>query len=177
MRLVRRHQLIGLVTAVQEFNVTVINDILSEIGGKPALLLTDIEQHGLGVLRNRLASPLAAFVLALAGIEPDDATRPTPPPEPSLTPADFHTKLFETATGWLGWSPEQAWASTPDEIMAAKSGRTDLITDVLKAVFGTSDKRQTSSTTYTVDQLKQVDDLGHDPAFDRNAFDQLKAGL
>jgi hypothetical protein len=40
--------------------------------------------------------------------------------------------LFEIATGWLGWSPAEAYAATIAEIRLAHRGRISL----LKAIFG-----------------------------------------
>ncbi|MFD1942737.1 phage tail assembly chaperone [Paradevosia shaoguanensis] len=174
MRLVRRHGLTGLLAAVQGFNVTIIMDVLREAAISPKLLLADIAAFGLGTVRNRLTGPLAEFVLAIAGIDPDD-TAPAPSGKP-IDPEQAFAKLFGIATGWLGWSPEEAWNATPAEIIAARNGRVDLITDVMKAVFGTTEE-QTSIAIYTPDQLSQIEEGGHDPAFDREGYAALKAKL
>ncbi|MDP2780274.1 phage tail assembly chaperone [Devosia sp.] len=173
MRLVRRHGLTGLLAAAQDFNVTVILDVLRDAAIKPSLLLAEIAAIGLGTVRHRLTGPLVEFVLAVAGIDPDDTTPPTPSTGKQLTPEETFTRLFGIATGWLGWTPEEAWNATPAEIIAAQAGRTDLITDVLKAVFGTTDTQPTAAP-YTPTQLKQIEEEGHDPAFDRMALRALK---
>lgn len=176
MRLVRRHQLHGLLAAAQDFNVTVILDVLREATIKPGLLLAEIAAIGLSTVRHRLTGPLAEFVLAVAGIDPDDTTAPASTTGKQLNPEEIFTRLFGIATGWLGWTPEEAWNATPAEIIAAQNGRTDLITDVLKAVFGTTDTPP-NAEPYTADQLKQIEEEGRDPAFDREGLASLRAKL
>lgn len=173
MRLVRRHGLPGLLAAVQGFNVTIIMDMLREAGIKPSLLLAEIATLGLDTVRNRLTAPLVEFVLAIAGIDPDDAEPTEPANSQPVAPERVFAQLFGFATGWLGWTPEEAWNATPAEIIAARAGRTDLITDILKAVFGTTDEK-TSADHYTPDQLAKIEEQGHDPVFDRAGLLGLK---
>ena len=174
MRLARRHGLSGLLAAVRDFNTTIITDLLRECGIKTSALFAEIATAGLAIVRARLTGPLASFVLAVAGIDPDDDQTPAAATGKQLTPGEYHTRLFEIATGWLGWAPEEAWTATPTEILAAKDGRTDLITDVLKAVFGSTDDTPTTTTIYTPERLAEIEELGHDPAFDRNGLAALK---
>jgi hypothetical protein len=176
MRLARRHGLSRLLVAVRDFNTTVITDVLRECGIRSALLFAEIGTIGLAVVRRRLTDPLAEFVLAIAGIDPN-AEPSTAAPVKQLTPAEYHTRLFEIATGWLGWSPEHAWNATIPEIIASKAGRTDLITDVLKAVFGTPDTTEDATPSYTSERLAEIAELGHDPAFDRAGLAALKQSL
>lgn len=180
LRLVRRYGFPSLLAAVQAFDVTVISDMLREAAIKPSLLFTAIAQHGLGSTRNRLTGPLAQFVLAIAGIDPDDATPPTPATERPADPEQVFTELFKVGTGWLGWTPEEAWNATPAEIIAARNGRTDLIMDVLQAVYGPAEKGKADKPSQTVNAyspevLHQIEEQGHDPAFDRKAYAAFKA--
>lgn len=173
MCLVRRHGFSGLIAAVQSFNVTIIMDMLKGAAIRPSLLLEEIGTLGLGPVRNHLASPLVDFVFAIAGVDPDD-TQPTEPGNtPSVSPEQVFIQLFGVATGWLGWPPKEAWNATPSEIIAAKTGRTDLISDVLKAVFGTTEKRNVPDL-YTADQLGKIIAQGHDPTFDRSGLHSFR---
>jgi hypothetical protein len=138
------------------------------------LLPAEIAAIGLGRVHNRLAEPLAKFALAIAGHDPDSTAAPAPSTGEPIEPEELFTRLFNVATGWLGWTPEDAWSATPAEILAAKSGRTDLITDILKAVFGSSDDTSTTSASYTADQLAKIEKLGRDPTFNRKALHALK---
>lgn len=178
-RLTHRHGLVTLAGAVSDFNVSIILDMLKEAAIRPAVLLAEIATLGVGKVRNRLTVPLSQFVLALAGIDPEANTQQEPATGKQLTPAEYHTRLFEIATGWLGWTPEQAWCATPAEIIAARTGRTDLITDILKAVFGTTDKPDTGHTPspYTPEKLAEIDAAGLDPEFDRAGLHALKAKI
>lgn len=119
LRLVRRHGLPALAAAARDFNVAVIMDVLREAAIKPELLPAEIATIGLGNVRNKLTGPLSQFALAVAGIDPDDATMAQPPTGKRMSHTEFFTRLFEIATGWLGWTPEDAWNATPAEIIAA----------------------------------------------------------
>lgn len=94
MHLVRRHGLTGLLVAVQAFNVTIVMDMLREAAIKPSLLLAEIAAFGLGSVRNRIIGPLAEFVLAVAGIDPDDATPSAPTPGKPVDPERVFAQLF-----------------------------------------------------------------------------------
>ena len=175
MRLMRRHGLSGLVAAARDFHTVIVTDVLRECGVRPGLLLAEIEANGLAVVRARLTGPLAEFALALAGIDPLADAEPAPASiGKRLTPGEYHARLFEIATGWLGWAPEDAWNATIPEIIAAQRGRTDLITDVLKAVFGATEDQTDPPTNYTPERLAEIEELGHDPAFDRSGLAALK---
>ena len=41
---------------------------------------------------------------------------------------DAFAELYRIATGWLGWTPETAWNSHPDEITAALDGHVQKLT-------------------------------------------------
>jgi hypothetical protein len=174
MRLVRRHGLSGLLAAVQGFNITTIMDVLREGSIKPSLLLAEIAAVGLHAVRNRLTGSLAEFVLAVAGIDPDDATPTESAPGKPVAPERVFAQLFGIATGWLGWTPEEAWNATPAEIIAARVGRADLISDVLKAVFGSAEVSGATTDVYTEEQLRKIEAEGRDRAFDRAGLHSLK---
>lgn len=173
MRLMRRHGFFNLLAAVEGFDVSIVMDVLREAAIKPSLLLAEIAAIGLGPVYNRLAGPLVEFILALAGHDQADTAPAIPASGKPADPEQVFTNLFEVATGWLGWAPKEAWNATPAEIHAAHAGRTNLILDVLKVVFGTADEK-TSVDTYTSDQLDKIEEQGRDPAFDRKRLQSLK---
>lgn len=176
MHLIRRHGLARLFAAVPAFNITIVMDVLREAAIKPGLLLAEIAAIGLGRVRNRLTNPLAEFVLAVAGIDPHAQTLPAPTPGKPVDPEQALTQLYRFATGWLGWTPEAAWNATAAEIIEARAGRMTLITEILEAVFGkpASTTSAPAGTRYTPDQLEQIVELGHDPAFDRAGLHALQ---
>jgi hypothetical protein len=109
---------------------TIIPDLLNKIASKPL-------QRGV----EHLVAPLLSFIFQLAGfdVEDDHEEQETKAKtETRITFAEHHTRLFRIATGWLGWSPEIAWASTPNEITEAYQGRVEM----LKAIYGGSDEEE-----------------------------------
>lgn len=52
-----------------------------------------------------------------------------------MSQAQFHAWLLKIATGWLGWTEEQALATRMTTIAAAYEGRLDM----LKAIFGSGE--------------------------------------
>ncbi|KQN72396.1 hypothetical protein [Devosia sp. Leaf64] len=173
-RLVHRHQWAGLLAGVQGFDITIIADMLRETGIKPVLLVEEIATSGLGAVRNRFTGPLAEFVLAIAGIDPDNTTPIKPSSGTPITPDEYHSQLFQIATGWLGWTPDHAWSATPAEILAAQTGHIAYLqmTGVLVPADGTN-----KPNTYTPERLKQIEEAGNDPAFDRQGLAALKAKI
>lgn len=78
---------------------------------------------------------LLGVVLALAGVDPDRDEAPIATPEVKITYREHFEDLYRKATGWLGWSPEQAWNATPFEIVEAMKGRGEF----LRATHGVSE--------------------------------------
>ena len=119
-----------LLKAVSQGNHSAICDLIraSAITDASGVLDT-IKYEALHYSLHSLAEPLARFVLSLAGVDEGQESRNEGEP---ITFDEFHHRLFEIATGWLGWSPDQAWNATPAEILAAQKGRLEL----LKAIFG-----------------------------------------
>jgi hypothetical protein len=172
-RLMRRHGLGGMVAAASDFNTSIVMDVLRECGIRPDLLPAEIEAHGLALVRTRLADPLAEFVMAIAGVDPEAKPAPAPTGK-QLTHEELHTRLFEIATGWLGWTPEEAWNATIPEIIAARAGRMGLIEDVLHTLFGAPAEKPRSTNVYSPDRLAEIEASGFDPAFDRGGLHALK---
>jgi hypothetical protein len=141
LRLERRHGgFDALLKAISHGNLTVMADIIREGATEPSCFPDFLEGLNLMPLRSRLdvlTVPLAAFVFALAGMGDDQDPVADKAQAKPITFAEYHTKLFGIATGWLGWSPETAWTSTPAEITTAYKARLDM----LKAVFGSGDDK------------------------------------
>lgn len=118
-----------------------------------------------------LCELLARFLLP---VEDDDET-PKGTSAPAGDPVAWskvYSQLFEMGTGWLGWTPAETWNATPAEIAAAMKGHVAK----LKAIHGSAeDEQDTPSNAYTPERLHEIDQLGHDPAFDRGALQALKA--
>lgn len=84
-----------------------------------------------------LKSPLIAYVMACAGIDPDDApANEGKTSRKSIPFAEYLTGLYRVGTGWLGWTPTVTLNATPAEIIEAQKGRLEM----LKAIFGGSEE-------------------------------------
>lgn len=84
---------------------------------------------------------------------------------------DFYADQYEKATGWLGWTPEQAWNATPTEIDRAFSGHLAK----LKAIHGSGDDKSEKQTD--PEQAARNAEAGLDPEFDRAGLQALKAKI
>ncbi|MCA6124560.1 phage tail assembly chaperone [Bradyrhizobium sp. WSM 1704] len=88
-----------------------------------------------------LREPLLRFVMLLAGV--DDNQSGTKATRTPMSYDQYFSKLFRLATGWLGWTPDQAWNATPAEITEAYNGRMEM----LSAIFGNG--KETDDNTVT----------------------------
>lgn len=120
----------------------------------------------------------AACLAVLASVLPE----PTEPPAGRSTASqavplpDYFQTLYQYATGWLGWTPTETWAASPAEIEAAFGAHVDRLVKMTPGM--STDPDQTTASTpnaYTAERLQEIEALGHDPAFDRGAFNRLKA--
>jgi hypothetical protein len=157
-----------ILTAILDGNVTIMADLIREGADTDTDipdLLEDVGARGLGITLDQLAEPLVQFVLALAGH--DDTAAPTTKASGKPMPfADYHKRLFSIATGWLGWSPADAWHATPAEIIAAYDGRLEM----LKAIYGSNEE---SPVPAYAEPVLNAD--GTDPEFDRAGLHELKS--
>lgn len=141
-RLARRYNgFEPLAKAIADGTLHVMADVIFEgarddfnnRGEVEAALLHNISQL------DQITPQLLAFIFTLCGMDADaplEAAESTTKPGTSKPESfvDFYGRLFRIATGWLGWTPQEAWNATPTEIIEAYKGRTEL----LQAIFGTS---------------------------------------
>jgi len=126
-----------LLAQVADGNLGAIADVLS-VGHGQVDLLDALDGVPLADAIPSLTDAVSRHVLALAGIDPDN---PDPDPDSDgerMTFAEYHAKLYQIATGWLCWSPNQAWSATPSEILEAYSGHLDM----LRAIYGSAEQGQ-----------------------------------
>ena len=134
-RLEKQYGFQRLFLGVQEGHLGVIIDVIAEgASATSKQVLALLHGRPLALLLSRLVEPLFRFLCKLAGIEPDAEESAVEGKRVSY--ADHYSTLYAIATGWLGWSPSEAWAATPDEIMVAYKGRSDM----LRAIFGGADE-------------------------------------
>lgn len=103
-----------------------------------SIYLAYIDENPMLINLLELRDPLFKFILKLAGADgaPADGKASTPIPF-----EEYFAKLFRIATGWLGWTPEQAWRATPAEIIEAHRGRTEMFA----AIFGGNDSEENTT--------------------------------
>lgn len=112
-------------------------------------------------------------MFAPAPVQPLD----TPTTGNTMTWAEIFAALYDCATGALGWTPETAWNATPTEIERAHAARIDHL--VTTGVLSRENKPQAEKRpeTYTPERLKQIEEQGFDPSFDRASLRALKAKI
>ncbi len=179
----RTHGIDALVKAVDEGNVTVICAILAQAGSGAADALVLIEamasELGSAAMFAAIHGPISEFLTACFVADNTESTDKQPEPRTSADPRNEIEKglssLYSIGTGWLGWSPETVWASSPAEIVTAQRG----LIAKLKAIHGAADKHGSDQQPeiYSDDRLQEVEDLGFDPSFDRTSLADLKARI
>lgn len=146
-----------MLRSLMDGSISTMVAIVAEGSNNDARAITLIDTlHTLPLYRviETLTDALLAFVLVLAGIDPeaelpkDDKARQAS----RMTFADYHAKLFRLATGWLGWAPDDAWRATPAEITEAYAGRVEM----LQAIFGGGSKEQTRSDVSLDEKFRLV---------------------
>jgi hypothetical protein len=123
-----------ILRGVADGNFTMMADVIREgadARSSFADFLDCIDELPLRLAIERISEPLIAYVMTLTGVDSDNKGEAKPDAKP-MPFAEYHTRLFRMATGWLGWTPADAWEATPAEITEAYQGRLDL----LSAMFG-----------------------------------------
>lgn len=123
--------------------------------------------------------PIARFVeivqaqLArlVAGFIPQTEADAKPPHGKPVPWREAYRDLYRFATGWLHWSPDQAWNATPTEITDALTAHMEM----LKAIHGSAEDEPDTAGAYSPEQLRQIDEQGFDPELDRAGLQALKA--
>ena len=119
---------------------------------------------------------LAPILNVLAGIIPDTGEEPTAAPSGTPRPwSEAYADLYGLATGWLGWTPAEAWQATPTEIVRAFRAHVDM----LRAVHGgeAPENENTPDATARAAQRQANEALGLDPEFDREGLAKLRAKI
>jgi hypothetical protein len=123
-----------IIRGIADSNLSIMAHVIRE-GADPrssfAAFLDCIDELPLQLAIERISEPLVAYVMTLTGVDSDNKGEAKPDAKP-MPFAEYHTRLFRMATGWLGWTPADAWEATPAEITEAYQGRLDM----LSAMFG-----------------------------------------
>ena len=101
---------------------------------------------------DKLFPAMRQYVFGLVGIDPDDRPEPSERPLKSEPLIKRLEKLFEVGTGWLGWTPDQTLDALPIEIIAAHTGRVNM----LKAIYGGGENRTPKSPEALDDKFRGI---------------------
>lgn len=136
---------------IAQCNVSAIADLIREGSTNPlavGIYLAYADEAGLYNAFWSFRDPLLRFVLVLAGV--DDAPADDKPSGAPIPFSEYFAKLYRIATGWLGWTPDQAWSATPAEIIEAQKGRREMITETLTMIFGSGKEENTTTDIASV---------------------------
>lgn len=165
---------------ITEFHLGTVRELITVTATdrqEASAFLDQIGRTPLQAVADAVTVPL--LVLVVGGFQPapddDDAksddlkTSPKPMPWPKV-----YRELYRTATGWLGWTPADTWNATPAKISNAFAG----LHEKLKAIHGAPEKdADQKPDAYSNERLRQIEEQGFDPAFDRNGLRALKAKI
>ncbi len=166
-----RFGLPALYAALEDLNFTIISEIIlvSESGGNQsaAAFLTAVQRRPLFPFFLAVRAPLFELVSMLTPA-PEKRAQPLHATTKQVTWAEVFAALYDRATGWLGWTPEQAWNATPTEIDRAYRAHLEK----LKAIHGggSDDEKEPDP-----EQAERNVAAGLDPEFDRAGLQALKS--
>ncbi len=145
-----------ILRSVANGEVGVIAAVIAETSVAPTLVgevLEHLSGWPLHQALEELVPAASAIVMQLVAGEDTEASDSSANRSSPVTFAEYHMQLYRIATGWLGWTPEQAWAATPAEILEAHKGRIDL----LGSIFGTNKPKEQRRIYNPADDLPDPD--------------------
>ena len=147
-----------VIASILDGSVSAMADVVAESSDDPqpslAQFFRALERTPLLKVFAIASGPVLNIVAALAGM--DEQTSGDAPKQigKRVTFAEYHAQLYQIATGWLGWTPDVAWKATAAEITEAYKGRSDMIAQTLKAVFGSPDTGEQQPQSHSEDQVR-----------------------
>lgn len=166
----------ALYKALDELNYTVISEIIlaaSTTRQDAASFLSSLPGRTLYSFFHAVQQPIAELLIMFVPAPDQKAKRTTGNAKP-LSWQEVYAALYERATGWLHWTPEQAWNATPTEIDRAYWAHIEQ----LKAVHGNGDDKAKPETKQPdVEHAERNIADGLDPEFDRSGLRALKAKI
>lgn len=168
----------ALFRALEEGSFTIISEIIRAAScnaSDAAAFLSSLPGKPLSSFIPAMRMPLAELVSMLMpapSAKPDNSAVNAPSGK-SIAWGEFYAHQFEQATGWLGWTPEQAWNATPTEIDRAYSGHIAK----LKAIHGSGEGDKPAEKALDPEQAAHNVAAGLDPEFDRAGLRALKVKI
>lgn len=144
LQLARKYETFeAVVTGIADGSITVVADVIAATVCSSDVPVSPLPlgKHPLANFFNLETSSLIDLVLGMVGVDAD--VKGTEHDAERVSFTDHFERLFQIATGMLGWSPSEAWSATPAEILAAHKGRVEL----LKMIFGTGNTKPRQELT------------------------------
>lgn len=161
-----------LLNKLAQFDTSVIHQLIrvaSPHRSDAETLLRSLSTRPLTEVRTAVSDPLTQLCELLLAPTSKTETKAEHSGE-QLSWSEGYAQLFGIGTAVLGWSPAQTWAATPAEIVAALETKAKM-----SAPSDENDKPARPKSAYTPEKLAEIEELGFDPAFDREALHRLKA--
>lgn len=160
---------------VEEFDTGTIKSIITisaDDRGAADALMKSVAETPLGAFARATHAPVIALCRGLIPAASTEAKRSKPAKSAAPLPwSEVYRELYRIATGWLQWTPTDAWNATPTEIEQAYIG----LLAKLKAIHGSADDPE--DTGPTPDQREANIAAGLDPEFDREGLRAMKARM
>ncbi len=162
--------------ALTEFDFSIVCEVIraasSPAQDGAAFLLSEAAERPLSPFFEAVIEPLRELALMFV---PAPTKQDKPATGDRMTFAEMLATLYDTATGFLDWSPEQAWNATPNEINRAYIAHREK----LRAIHGSGETEtdKTSRDTHDPEQAARNEAAGLDPEFDRAGLRALKAKI
>lgn len=163
----------ALLQRVQDFNLSTIRMVIRSAATDQKAannFLAAIKDAPLAKIREATTAQIFMLLTALmmpTSAAPNKTTKVQAKP---VAWGDVFADLYKIATGWLGWTPAQAWAATLTEITNAFDG----LIDKLRAIHGDADNEVTGGSPMSAEQRRANIDAGLDPEFNRSALSKMK---
>ncbi|OCJ42733.1 hypothetical protein [Agrobacterium tumefaciens] len=171
----------GLATidkGLAELDFAIVSEIIraasSSAQDAAAFLRSEAAGRPLSPFFDAVVEPLREIVLMFAPAPVQRLHKAQPATGERMTFTEMLAALYDTATGFLEWSPERAWTATPTEITRAHAAYIDRL--VMTGVLSRPDK-PISKTAPDADLDERLKADGLDPEFDRAALRALKAKI
>lgn len=158
--------------ALAEFNLNIVVEIIHAASSPQdaGAFLAGIPGKPLSPFFAAVIDPLCDLVRMFIPAPVQKQDTPKPSTGERMTFAEMFAALYDTATGFLEWSPEQAWNATPTEINRAYSAQLEK----LKAIHGSGEDNKANRSTHDPEQAARNKAAGLDPEFDRDRLRALK---
>ena len=158
--------------ALNDLNFTIISHIILSCAitrQDAAAFLTSHPERPLFPFFMAVRQPLAELIsMFMPAFDPK--AKPSTGSGKPMPWADAYADMYAGATGWLGWTPETAWNSTPTEISRAMSAHFDRL--VTTGVLTRTEKQDAKAAD--PEQAARNEAAGLDPEFDRAGLQALK---